>query len=331
MELGTRLKETLNRRITVMVIPPTAVKPWRWQCTVAFGLFCMALWSGVTIWAGFLCGRHIDYWITKADNQVMLAKMSYLAQEMEKSREILDIAQSTDRQLRMLLSLSHREDIVPGETAVGGPSAADRLSLRRLLAIDPAGVRQSDWRRQIEALREESRKRLASFQEIAWYIGNQRSLLHATPAAWPTSGQLTSLFGYRISPMQRSEGDVGEYHQGVDIANKPDTLIYATANGTVRYAGWSYGYGQMVVIDHGYGISTLYGHTSKSVVKTGERVTRGQVIGFMGTTGRSTGAHLHYEIWRHGRPVNPMIYLKVRSAGELLGSAQQPHVQAMGR
>ncbi|MCX5794794.1 MAG: M23 family metallopeptidase [Elusimicrobia bacterium] len=322
MNLGKSVKEWLGHRITVMVIPAAAFKPWRWQCSTAFGLFCLVLWSGVTIWAGFICGRHVDYWITKADNRVMLAKMGYLAAEMEKARDTLDVAQATDRQMRVLLSLSRREDLLGNNTAVGGPTAADRISLRRLLAIDPASVRQTDWHRQIEALRQDSLKRLASFQEIAWYIGNQRSLLHATPAMWPTSGQITSLFGYRLSPMQRSEEGGGEFHPGVDIANRADTLIYATANGTVRLAGWTSGYGQLIVIDHGYGISTAYGHTSKSLVKAGDRVTRGQVIGYMGTTGRSTGAHLHYEIRRNGQPVNPMIYLKVRSAEDLLGYAQ---------
>jgi len=322
MQLSNRLKELLNRKITVMVIPAASFKPWRWQFTTAFGVFCLVLWSGVTICAGLIVGRHIDYWITKADNQVMLAKMGYLAAEMEKARDTLDIAQSTDRQLRGLLNLSRREDLVNGDVATGGPTASDRLNLRRLLAIDPASVRQSDWHRQMESLRQESLKRLASFQEIAWYIGNQRSILHATPAMWPTSGQITSLFGYRLSPMQRGEEGGGEFHPGVDIANKPDTLIYATANGTVHFAGWSYGYGQVIVIDHGYGISTLFGHTSKSLVKAGDRVTRGQVIAYMGTTGRSTGAHLHYEIRRNGRPVNPMLYLKVRSAEDLLGYAQ---------
>ena len=309
-----KIKEFLGRKITFLVIPYATWRPRRWQCSAAFALFCLGLWSGVTIWAGYLSGRHVDYWITKADNQVMLAKMGALAQEMDRAREVIDVARSTDRQLRMLLSLSRREDIVAGEPAVGGPSADDRMSLRRLLAIEPSSIRQSDWRRQIEGLREESRKRLASFQEISWYIGNQRTLLNATPSLWPTSGRLTSLFGYRLSPMQRSEGDVGEYHQGIDIANEPDTLIYASANGTVRYAGWSSGYGQMVAIDHGYGISTLYAHASKVLVKTGEAVSRGQVIAYMGTSGHSTGAHLHYEIWRGGRPINPMAFLKVRSA-----------------
>lgn len=322
MNLGKGLRNFLDRKITVMVIPHAAFKAWRWQLSTAFIIFLVALWSAATIWAGFICGRHVDYWITKADNKVMLAKMGYLAAEMEKARSTLDVAKSTDRQMRVLLSLSHREDLFGNNTALGGPSAADRVSLRRLLAIDPASVKQSDWHRQLEALREESRKRLASFQEIAWYIGNQRSLLHATPSMWPTEGQITSLFGYRLSPMNRTEGDVGEYHQGVDIANKPDTLIRATANGTVHFAGWSHGYGQLIIIDHGYGISTLFAHTSKALVKTGDRVTRGQVIGYMGTTGRSTGAHLHYEIRRNGVPVNPMAYLKVRSAEDLLGYAQ---------
>ncbi len=322
MNLKKSLKELLNRKITVIVIPTAAFRPWRWQCTIAFGMFCLVLWSGVTIWAGFIAGRHVDYWITKADNRVMLAKMGYLAGEMEKARDTLDVAKATDRQMRVLLGLAHREDLLGNNTAVGGPTAADRISLRRLLAIDPASVRQTDWHRQIEALRQESMKRLASFQEIGWYIGNQRSLLHATPSMWPTSGQITSLFGYRLSPIQRAEGDQGECHSGVDIANRPDTLIYATANGTVRLAGWTSGYGQAIVIDHGYGISTLYGHTSKSLVQAGDRVTRGQVIAYMGTTGRSTGAHLHYEIRRSGQPVNPMIFLKVRSAEDLLGYAQ---------
>jgi len=322
MNLKKSLKELLDRKITVMVIPATAFRPWRWQFTTAFGIFCLVLWSGVTIWAGFITGRHVDYWITKADNRVMLAKMGYLAAEMEKARDTLDVAKATDRQLRVLLGLAHREDLLGNNTAVGGPTAADRISLRRLLAIDPASVKQTDWHRQIEALRQESLKRLASFQEIGWYIGNQRSLLHATPSMWPTSGQITSLFGYRLSPMQRSEEGGGEFHPGVDIANRPDTLIYATANGTVRLAGWTSGYGQLIVIDHGYGIATCYGHTSKTLVKVGDRVSRGQVIAYMGTTGRSTGAHLHYEIRRNGQPVNPMIYLKVRSTEDLLGYAQ---------
>ena len=330
MDLQKRLKNQLSRKITVLVIPQTALKPWRWQCSVAFFVFCLALWSGVTLWAGYISGRHVDYWITKADNRVMLAKMTYLAQEMDKSREVLETAQSTDQQLRVLLGLSHRQSILEGEVAVGGPTSSDRMSLKQLLSGSPRAISQGELHRQLAAIREESYKRLASFQEISWYIGNQRSLYHATPSMWPTEGQVTSLFGYRFSPMQHGDGELGENHMGIDIANNPATLIYATADGTVRVSGWSHGYGRMIIIDHGYGVSTLYGHNSKALVKTGDRVTRGQVISYMGTTGRSTGAHLHYEVWRHGRPVNPMSFLKVRSGADVL-HAQAAPIKATGR
>lgn len=327
MDWTRQLRDYLSRNLTILVIPQAELKPFRWQCTNAFFALCLAAWGALTLWAGFIVGRHTDYWITKADNKVMLAKMTQLAQEMDRSREALEMAKSTDQQLRVLLSLSRREQ--DGE-AVGGPTAGDRASLREMLARGPAGVSQADWHRRIAEIRQESYRRLASFQEIGWYIGNQRTLYHAVPSMWPTEGHITSLFGYRFDPMHRV-GETGEYHAGIDIANSADTLIYATADGTVRHAGWSHGYGQMVVVDHGYGISTLYGHTSKTLVKTGARVQRGQVIAYMGTTGRSTGAHLHYEVWRHGKPINPQAFLKVRSAADMLLTGEPSKATATGR
>lgn len=317
VKLHQKIVSHLGRKVTVLIIPHTELKPWRIQFTAAFLCFCALIWSGMTIWAGYIAGRHVDYWVTKADNKVMMAKVAYLASEMDKSRDMLDMVRSTDKQLRSLLVMQSRHDIVDTES-IGGPTAGDRLDLRRMLTGRAADIRQTELHRRIAAIRQETYKRLASFQEISWYIGNQRSLYQATPNMWPTAGQITSLFGYRFAPMQRVDGETGEFHQGIDIANNPDTLIYATADGTVRLAGWSHGYGQMVLIDHGYGFSTLFGHTSKSLVKTGDRVTRGQVIAYMGTTGRSTGAHLHYEVWKNARPLNPMTFLKVRAGNDLL-------------
>lgn len=324
MELHQRLADALSRRLTVLIIPQTRLKPWRWQVTTGFFLFMLGLWSGVTIWAGFVAGRHVDYWITKADNQVMLTKMTRLAQEMDRARTVLDQAKATDRQLRGLLTLSHDRDPIEVASGVGGPTLSDRLSLDRLLTSGRTDVvRQADWHREIARLRQDAEGRLASFSEIAWYVGNQKSLRNATPSIWPTEGQITSLYGYRFSPMQRDDGESGEFHPGVDIANHPDTLISASADGTVLFSGWSHGYGNLVVIDHGYGLQTVYGHTSKALVKVGDRVQKGQVIAYMGTTGRSTGAHLHYEVRRQGKPVNPMQFLKVRGPGEMLGFARR--------
>jgi murein DD-endopeptidase MepM/ murein hydrolase activator NlpD len=319
-----KILDVLARRVTVLIIPQTQMKPWRWQCSTAFFLFWLGLWSAMTVGAGVVAGRHVDYWITKADNQVMLTKMTRLAQEMDRARRALDQARGTDRQLRGLLTMANNRDPIEAATGVGGPTLADRLSLGQMLKGGAAGIRQADWHREIARLRQDAETRLASFQEIGWYVGNQKSLRNATPTLWPTQGRVSSDFGYRFSPMRRGEsrsdsGDNGEFHAGIDIANAADTLVQATADGTVRFSGWSHGYGNMVVIDHGYGLSTLYGHTSKTLVKIGDRVMRGQVIGYMGTTGRSTGAHLHYEVWRQGRPINPWTYLKVGPGPELLG------------
>ncbi|MBI4424107.1 MAG: M23 family metallopeptidase [Elusimicrobia bacterium] len=308
--LKTLLRE-LGRHVTVLVIPHTDLPVWRARFSLHFLLFSVALWTGVTVVAGFVLGRHGDYMITKADNQVMRAKMLYLASEVERSRDVLEMARATDQQMRVLLGMQNRRAVIETEEGVGGPGFTDRLSISRLLAGNPARTSQPELRRSLEVLRLESQKRVASFQEIAWHISNERSLFRATPNIWPTEGRVTSRFGYRFSPIRRT-GDVDddEFHAGIDVANDADTPIFATADGIVRHAGWSGGYGRMVLLDHGWGYSTVYGHASKVLVHQGERVQRGRLIAYMGTTGHSTGNHLHYEVLRHGRPVNPIPFLK---------------------
>ncbi|MFH1724517.1 MAG: M23 family metallopeptidase [Elusimicrobiota bacterium] len=312
MKIFRRLSRYLGRHVTVLVIPHSDLPLVRGRFSMAFLIFSVALWTGLTIWAGFLSGRHVDYWITKADNMVIRTKMNYMGEEMARSREVLNIARATDKQLRILLGMRQREEVLESDVGLGGPSVADRAGLGRLLSPG-ARLSQTDIRRTAEQLRSESQRRLASFQEIAWYITNQRSLIRSTPRVWPAAGNITSGFGYRFSPYrQQVHPHLGHFHEGVDIANTPDTLIVATADGVVRYAGWSSGFGMMVLIDHGFGYSTLYGHTSKVTVRVGDHVVRGRRIAYMGTTGRSTGNHLHYEVWRHSRPVNPMKYLQGR-------------------
>lgn len=126
-----------------------------------------------------------------------------------------------------------------------------------------------------------------------------------TPSIWPTEGWLSSGYGPRKHPITGQP----DYHYGVDIAGMVGTPIRAAADGTVVAAGRRAGYGLTIIIDHDYGRRTLYGHLSRIQVKVGQRVTKGQVIGAMGSTGLSTGPHLHYEVHVNGRPVNPLNYL----------------------
>ena len=123
-----------------------------------------------------------------------------------------------------------------------------------------------------------------------------------TPTGWPTNGFISSGYGLRWNG--------AEFHQGIDIAAEMGTPIVATADGVVTIAGWNAGgYGNMVDIDHGSGVSTRYGHASAVVVTAGQRVRRGQIIAYVGSTGHSTGPHLHYEVRLSGQPVNPTSYL----------------------
>jgi len=148
-----------------------------------------------------------------------------------------------------------------------------------------------------------------SYNEINNFIKNKEQLLACTPAIQPVSNKdlkrIASGFGYRIDPVYKTS----KFHAGLDFAAPQGTPIYATANGTVETAGNSgNGYGNHVVINNGYGYSTLFGHMFRIKVKHGERVKRGEIIGWVGNTGKSTGPHCHYEVHRNGEPVDPVYY-----------------------
>lgn len=150
-----------------------------------------------------------------------------------------------------------------------------------------------------------AKKQSLDFEDLIKLLEKKRNLLASTPSIRPVNGWLTSPFGYRESPFTGQK----EFHSGMDIANKSGKKIVATANGTVSYAGGKMYIGNLVVIDHGYGRVTKYGHLKKVLVTKGQEVKRGDVIGLMGNTGRSTGPHVHYEVRINGTPVNPEKYI----------------------
>ncbi len=133
------------------------------------------------------------------------------------------------------------------------------------------------------------------------------------PTLWPVIGPIRSSFGQREDPVT-GNGE-GEFHTGIDIAAPIGTPIRATADGTVKSAAMVNGYGREVILDHGHGVETCYAHMSGFTVMAGQTVVRGQVIGYVGMSGRTTGAHLHYEVRIHNTPVNPHKYLRITMAG----------------
>jgi len=271
---------------------------------MAFLLAFAGIWTGVTIWAGYIAGRHFDYCVTKMDNKILRTKMDYVSQQVEKGLAYLEMTRKTDRQLRKMLGMN--PNLIDDTDSIGGPDASELSNFRKLLASKASEIRETSLNNSIVKMQEESRRRLSSYAQVTWYIANKHNSAKATPSIWPVSGRITSYFGYRVAPLQTAS----EYHTGLDIANEPGTPVYATADGVVRYAGWASGYGLSMVLDHGFAYSTLYGHFSELTVKEGAQVKRGQMIGRVGSTGTSTGPHLHYEVWVDGMPANPMKYLE---------------------
>ena len=143
------------------------------------------------------------------------------------------------------------------------------------------------------------------FEEAKNKVEKSIDILNKTPSIKPTKGHFLSGFGYRIDPFTRRI----RMHKGLDIGGPRGTIVVAAADGVVIFRGANTGYGLMVEIDHGYGVSTIYAHLSSIKIELGQQVKRGQIIGTIGSTGRATGPHLHYEVRINGEPVNPMYFI----------------------
>lgn len=210
---------------------------------------------------------------------------------------------------------------VRGATSRGGDPGADRgepvmgsapsaqlgseheIRLTEVLEEDELAAAAAEALAKLSQLTSATQKDMSSLRSSA---KQYRDKINRTPSIAPVKGNITSGYGNRLHPILR----VRRLHEGVDIGAARGTPIVATADGVVVKAGWMGGYGNIVEISHGYGITTFYAHNSRNAVKTGASVKRGQVIAYVGSTGISTGPHVHYEVRVNKRPVNPSSYMK---------------------
>ncbi len=240
-------------------------------------------------------------------------RLEYLEAVSARDRHVAEQAVRLKRRWTAIRKRTHRLLV-----RIDSETHAVVLRASRVLATRD---RLSSSRERLRTERETKQKTLASVREskekwladiaalqagsanIAARLRSGGSHSSATPSAagliWPVQGVLTSTYGMRW----------GRMHEGIDIGAPQGTPIYAAASGTVIYAGWEGGYGNLTVIDHGNGLATAYGHQSQLAVSTGQTVTRGQVIGYVGSTGHSTGPHLHFEVRVNGVPNDPLGYL----------------------
>jgi murein DD-endopeptidase MepM/ murein hydrolase activator NlpD len=176
---------------------------------------------------------------------------------------------------------------------VGTPSVRSMLSSSLTLPEDNT----------FAALRDFFGRLQTRLQIVRADVENRAQLAESTPSIWPTIGNISAFFGQRDDPFGSGEA---EYHSGLDISTDKGNPVVATASGTVESASYSGNYGNLLVINHGFGLTTRYAHLASFAVRVGDHVQRGRVIGYVGTTGRTTGPHLHYELLVNGALTNPL-------------------------
>jgi murein DD-endopeptidase MepM/ murein hydrolase activator NlpD len=210
----------------------------------------------------------------------------------------LQRVQNFDAKLRMMMNMEKDPAEVGGDRL--GDFSNTYLSLHRQAL---AARHMQDY---LTKLSESTRLEEVLQQDLLRALRENRDILASVPSIWPAVGFISSSFGRRSSPIS---GQSGEFHKGLDISNRTGTPVVAPAQGTVVQVAPDGAYGNSVEIDHGGGIITKYAHLQRWAVKSGQWVKRGEIIGYIGMSGRTTGPHLHYEVRLNGVPVNPMRYI----------------------
>lgn len=240
------------------------------------------------LYSTFLSGKLVHYNALLKLNQQNNEKIDDFASRTKVIREELQEVLDQSNQLRRLLGLKIVKQKVD-------------LALVKSRGLDR---KLSDINQALKATKEETEANKTDLGELKERVDNIMARMQSTPSRWPLYGRIVSYFGYRTYPWRG-------FHTGVDIKASYGHPVRTTAPGTVIYAGWERGYGKTVRIQHGNGFSTLYAHNSKLSVKTGMKVERGQIIGYVGRTGYTTGPHCHYEVRRWNKPINPVAFLNL--------------------
>jgi len=235
------------------------------------------------------CALGISYILSIAvsalEYQAMKEKVNHYSKQFSEWNSTISALRKVEGDFRRLITSGSRDKILENvDTSFSG-------------AID------------FEYLKQEIEKTVQGVDEFKDFLRLQKDLYLATPKGFPVPGKLTSNYGKREDPLS---GEV-VFHSGIDISASPGTPIQAAADGMVSYSGWTRNNGYVVVLEHGCGFSTIYAHNKKNVAQRGEKIKRGDIIAYVGSTGKSTGPHIHYEVWKDGRSVNPLPFLNRES------------------
>lgn len=277
------------------------VSPFLLRGLATVSVFLFIGLAFLAVEAGLWATKEFRYHFAAGRHQIHLAELHQIQSELRTVESSLERAHQQEQRMRALYGINYMGTSSEA-FGVGGrayPDAADTVLSQ--------GLQEKIFHTQLKGRQLHGRidHTLRNFHQIKEFVDYRHNLWDHTPSVIPAPGNWTSRFGYRVHPV------FGRYamHKGLDISGNRWTPIYATANGMVRVSHRERGYGNLVVLDHGNGYRTKYGHLNRILVSKGELVKRFDIIGYMGSTGTATGVHVHYEVLRDGVHLNPERYI----------------------
>ncbi len=299
----TRSKKA-SSRLTMIIIPQSVEKPLRFSISrtalrvmaVIAVLFVVSS-VGVTLLYGIKQADFNRLEAIKEESQRKDETIQLLEQQLQAIEEQRERLAKKQAEIKKMMGIQQDEVPVTTESSEGGKGGSGPE--REATAAGDSFTLAQQLKNQLDLQEKE-------LDDLLARVNNDTKYFRALPNQWPCSGEISSPYGWRDSPFG---GRTESFHDGIDIANDVGTKIVAAADGKVIFAGWQPVYGRTVMIDHGYGLVTKYSHNSALLVEEGDMVTKGQVIAHMGSTGRSTGPHLHFTIFKGDETIDPLIYL----------------------
>jgi murein DD-endopeptidase MepM/ murein hydrolase activator NlpD len=305
-----------SRYFTLMIMPDTStieVRRVRVSRRLITGGVVLASLFFLVCAAAFVNGLYMweqarENTGLRSENESLRARISTLDQKLEDIDATVERVKQFDNKLREITMVSDPERHLAMGPVGGGEGTRSTIGDNPQLRADLLGspVRSAVLAEQRATAAKEFATDVAnSVSSLAEYLTTQQSLLASVPSRAPARGYVSSLFGMRVDPFT----GLPNLHAGIDYSANIGARVSATADGVVIHAGLDGSYGKSIKIDHGNGLVTSFAHLSKMDVKVGDKVKRGQVVGAVGNTGRSTGPHLHYEVRINGVPVDPQRFL----------------------
>jgi len=268
------LFKKLSTTVTIMLVPHSKGASLSFRMPYAL-LGLLLIFSGIgSLYTISLTYHALDFYVMKQ-------KYTLMSGQYQEMKSTINSLKQSESEFKRIFSLGSRKKVLE---AMDDPKSGGSIN--------------------IEELKLQVAESMATVSEIREYLAKERDVYRATPQGQPVEGRLSSEFGMRLHPRYGGM----KFHSGIDLNAPRGTPIHATADGIISFAGWSNGNGNIVVIEHGHGFSTVYAHNTKNQVQVGQTVKRGQEIATTGSTGVTTGPHVHYEIWKNGKCVNPLSF-----------------------